>query len=319
MDAKRSVLFGYQGSFELDREQEKSFEDTYPACAFSFGRPDSFSEEALANAEIMIGMFNKPQMEKAKRLKWLQACTVGTDRYAGLVDLEKTIVTNSRDLFNKCMGEHAFAMMIAWSRSITLQRDSQLKREWKGHAVSIDLFESTLGIVGLGGIGADVAQKAKAFGMKVIAIRRNLNNKPDYVDELYPLSQLDVLLSQSDVLLLAIPLIGETYHLIGKAQLEKMKPTAYLLNVARGKVVDTDALIEALQNKTIAGAGLDTTSPEPLNSDSPLWTMPNVLITPHVANRSPSTNRFRYEFYFENMRRYLAGEELLNRVADLTV
>lgn len=313
MAKKLNVLFGYQGAFELTKEEETFVRD-FPDCSFRFGPPDNYTDEECAQADIFIGMFNPGQMQAAKNLKWLQASTVGVDRYEGYVDTKKTLVSNSRNLFNKCMGEHTFAMMIAWSRALLLQRDSQNRHEWVLHDVPSDLFDKTVAVIGLGGIGADVAKKCKAFDMHVIGVRRNLGDKPDFVDELYSLDQIDQVLEKADFVILAVPLTEQTYHLINRETLKKMKPTAYLLNVARGEVVDTDALTEALQNKTIAAAGLDTVYPEPLPADHPLWSMENVFITPHRANASPTTNRFRFKFYYENLRRYLAGESLKNQV-----
>lgn len=314
MDEKLKILFGYQGAFELTKEEEDTFVRDFPGCDFRFSAPDDYTDEECAQADIFIGMFNPQQMCAAKKLKWLQASTVGVDRYEGYVDTDRTLVTNSQNLFNKCMGEHTFAMMIAWSRALLLQRDSQNRHEWVLHEVPSDLFDRTVAVIGLGGIGSDVARKAKAFDMHVIGVRRNLANKPDYIDELYSLEQLDQVLPKADFVILAIPLTNQTYHLINRQTLKMMKPTAYLLNVARGEVVDTDALVEALQNKTIAAAGLDTVYPEPLPSEHPLWAMENVFITPHRANASPTTNRFRFRFYYENLKRYLAGDPLKNVV-----
>ena len=212
------------------------------------------------------------------------------------------------------MGEHAFAMMIAYSRALLYQRDSQLKHEWVLHEVPSDLFGKTIAIIGLGGIGSNLAKKAKAFDMHVIGIRRNVNNKPDYIDEMYTMNDLNHVLEISDFVALAVPLTEETYHMINKDTLKLMKPTAYLLNMARGEVVDTDALVEALKNGTIAAAGLDVVYPEPLPKDHPLWDLKNCFITPHRANASPTTNRFRFKFYHEQLKRYLAGEELKNIV-----
>lgn len=314
MAKKLNVLFGYQGAFELTKEEEETFVRDFPDCSFRFGPPDNYTDEECAQADIFIGMFNPRQMQAAKNLQWLQASTVGVDRYEGYVDTKKTLVSNSQNLFNKCMGEHTFAMMIAWSRALLLQRDSQNRHEWVLYEVPSDLFDKTVAVIGLGGIGTDVAKKCKAFEMHVIGVRRNLGNKPDFVDELYSLDQIDEVLAKADFVILAVPLTEQTYHLINRETLKKMKPTAYLLNVARGEVVDTDALVEALQNKTIAAAGLDTVYPEPLPADHPLWSMENVFITPHRANASPTTNRFRFKFYYENLKRYLAGEPLKNQV-----
>ncbi len=312
MEQKLNFVFGYQGAFELTQEEEEKLIQDFPSCNFKFAPPNDFTDEEIMQADVLVGQFNDQQMRVAKNLKWLQASTVGLDRYVGYIDPAKTIVTNSQNLFNKCMGEHTFAMMIAYSRSILLQRDSQKAHEWKIHDVPMDLFDRTVGIIGLGGIGSDVAKKCKAFDMQVLGVRRNTANKPDFVDEIYSFEELDKVLARADYLILAVPLTDQTRHMINRETLAKMKPNAYLLNVGRGELVDTQALIDALRSKTIAAAGLDTMDPEPLPQDSPLWDMPNVLITPHVANLSPTTNRFRFKFYYENIRRYLAGEPLLN-------
>lgn len=314
MEKKFSVIFGYQGAFELTKEEENAFIKDFPSCNFSFKKPDDYTNKECENADVFIGMFNPTQMKVAKNIKWLQASTVGTDRYQGYVDPTKVLVTNSKDLFNDCMGEHAFAMMIAYSRALLYQRDSQLKHEWVLHEVPSDLFGKTISIIGLGGIGSNLAKKAKAFDMHVIGIRRNVNNKPDYIDEMYTMNDLNHVLEISDFVALAVPLTEETYHLINKDTLKLMKPSAYLLNMARGEVVDTDALVDALKNGTIAAAGLDVVYPEPLPKDHPLWDLRNCFITPHRANASPTTNRFRFKFYYEQLKRYLAGEELKNVV-----
>lgn len=314
MEERHKIVFGYQGAFDLTKEEEEKFIKEFPHCEFIFKAPGELSNEECEQAEVMIGQFNDREMKLAKNLKWLQASTVGVDRYKGLVDPEKILVTNSKDLFNKCMGEHAFGMMIAWSRALLVQRDSQMKCEWVLHDVPNDLFGNTIVVVGLGGIGSDLAKKAKAFDMHVIGIRRNINDKPDYIDEIYTMDHFGELLGIADYVALAVPLTDETYHLMNKETFKKMKSTAYLLNMARGECVDTDDLIEALRNKTIAAAGLDVVDPEPLPSENPLWKMENVFITPHRANASPTTNRFRFKFYFENMQRYFDGRELLKLV-----
>ena len=312
MNQTLSFVFGYQGAFDLTKEEEDKLARDFPSCSFKFGPPNDFSDEEIMAADVLVGQFNDQQMRVAKNLKWLQASTVGLDRYNGYIDPEKTVVTNSQGLFNKCMGEHTFAMMIAYSRSIQRQRDSQNAHRWEIHDVPMGLFDRTVGVVGLGGIGADVAKKCKAFDMRVLGVRRDTSRKPEFVDEIYSFDELDKVYAQADYLILAVPLTDQTKHMINRESLKKMKPNAYLLNVGRGELVDTDALVEALRNKTIAAAGLDTVYPEPLPSDHPLWGMPNVFITPHVANLSPTTNRFRFQFYYENIRRYLAGEPLRN-------
>lgn len=314
---KTTVLFGYAGGFILTKEGEQTFIRDFPQYNFIFGNSADHTAESYAEADILIGHFNPEHMEKATRVKWLQASTSGTDRYEGTVDPSKVIVTNSWNLFSQCMAEHTFALIIAYSRSIILYHTSQRREEYNRHFIPMDLFDSTVGIVGLGGIGLETAQRCKAFGMRVLATKRSVAEKPDCVDELYGTDKLDHILKESDFVVLSIPLTSETKNLISTRELSIMKPTACLINVARGAVVDTDALTRALETKVIAGACLDCAYPEPLPKGHPLWQMPNVLITPHVANLSPSTNRFRYQFYYKNLQRYSKGETLLNIAKDL--
>lgn len=314
---KHRVIFGYAGGFVLTKENEAELTKNFPECDFQFGNISTFSPEDFSDAEVLIGNFYANEMQHVKKLQWLQAATAGTDRYRPFADPKKTFVTTCHGLFNRCMGEHTLAMMLAYSRSICLYRDSQKIKETNRHFIPMDLFESTVGIVGLGGIGTETAKLAKGCGMRVIASKRQMCPKPEYIDELYLQDDLDKLLVQSDFVVLSLPLSSSTQNLISKRELSLMKPSACLVNVARGAIVDTDALIEALQNKVIAGACLDTTMPEPLDQESPLWNMPNVFITPHVANESPSTNRFRYDFIVKNLQRYLNGEPLLNQVSSL--
>ena len=173
-------------------------------------------------------------------------------------------------------------------------------------------------VVGLGGIGSEVARRAHGFDMKVLATRRSRKERPAYVDRQGTAQDLDAMLPLADVVVLAVPLTEETEGMINARTLELMKPGAYLVNIARGKVVDTDALVTALESGKLAGACLDVTDPEPLPADSPLWEMPNVVITPHVASRAALTGERRKDLFLSNLRRFGAGEPLLN-VVDLSV
>lgn len=177
----------------------------------------------------------------------------------------------------------------------------------------LEAFGKTLGVVGAGSIGREVAKQAKAFDMKTIGLRRNPQPMP-FFDEVLPRTQLDDLLSRSDYVVLATPLTPETRHMIGEAQFAKMKPSALFINVARGGVVDQEALIRALQNGVIAGAALDVTDPEPLPADNPLWDMENVIITPHMSADAPILVQIAVDFFCENIKRYRAGERLINQM-----
>ncbi len=178
-----------------------------------------------------------------------------------------------------------------------------------------ELVDQTVGIIGLGHIGRRVAQLARAFGMHVLATRRTVSNgeKDPDVDQLYPMEQLQELLRLSDYVVLAVPLTQETEKLMGEAELRVMPRNAYLVNVARGRVVDEEALIRALQERWIAGAGLDVTEEEPLPANSPLYSMPNVILTPHISGLSAHYDKRLTALFAENLQRYRSGQPLRNR------
>jgi phosphoglycerate dehydrogenase-like enzyme len=178
------------------------------------------------------------------------------------------------------------------------------------------LRSKTVGIVGLGHIGREVARLAKAFGMRVVATRRSArqSQRARYVDRLFAPDQLLQLLSESDFVVLTLPLTKETHKIIGEAELRSMKPTAYLINVARGQVVDEEALARVLEEHRIAGAGLDVFTREPLPADSRLWKLPNVIISPHIAGYMENYSEQATAVFCENLRRYLGGKRLINVV-----
>ena len=169
-------------------------------------------------------------------------------------------------------------------------------------------------VVGMGGIGSEIARRAKGFDMRVLATVRSARPAPDYVDELGTAADMDRYLAEADVVAVALPLTDETRGLFDAERFALMKAGAYFLNIGRGPIVDTDALLAALQSGHLAGAGLDVTDPEPLPADHPLWRQPKVIITPHVASRAELTMERRWSVFRENMRRFGAGEGLVNVV-----
>jgi phosphoglycerate dehydrogenase-like enzyme len=213
------------------------------------------------------------------------------------------------------IAEHAFGMLLTLTRNLQEYTHPDKKGSWqRSRRRSTALNGKTLFVVGLGGIGNEVAKIGKGFGMRVLATRRSEKPKPDYVDEQGLPAALGRFLKVADVVVLSVPLTDETRGMIGKEQLDSMKDGAYLINVARGQVVDHDALVVALESGHLAGACLDVTDPEPLPKGHPLWSFENVIITPHVSGRSELTTKAWKETYLENIRRFGAGEPLLNVV-----
>jgi len=278
-------------------------------------------EEAVAKAAqaevIQAGNWSDELWQSAPKLRWVQSGGAGVERYLTPDFIASPIVlTNAQGTYAIPIADHVMAFILHFSRQFNHLLRRQAKHEWPdwGEYEMDDLKGKTLGIVGLGGIGSAVARRAKAFDMRVIATRRRPERPSEDVDEVREAEALPWLLGESDYVALCTALTSETRHLIGAEQLRLMKPTAYLMNVGRGGLIDEGALVEALNGGEIAGAGLDVFEEEPLPPDSPLWDMPNVMITPHRAGDSRRSHERFMDLFCENLRRYVAGEALLNVV-----
>jgi phosphoglycerate dehydrogenase-like enzyme len=227
------------------------------------------------------------------------------------------VFTNMQGVHGPTIADHVFGMLLTLTRDLRYYLDDEQRGTWNrdgsGHT-RIALQDRTLLVVGLGGIGREVAQRAKGFGMRVLATRRSAVTPPPYVDEQGTPDDLHRFLAEADVVVLCVPLTEETTGMIGAEELALMNAGSYLVNVARGKVVVTEALVDALERGHLAGACLDVTDPEPLPAGHTLWSMPNVVITPHVSSRSALTGDRWEALYIENLRRFGAGEPLLNVV-----
>jgi len=241
---------------------------------------------------------------------------VGVD-YNIYADIFKSpvIVTNARGMHGTQVSELVLEMMLMFAKQAPLCFQMKQKREW-GRFLPMLLHSKTVGIVGLGTIGREIARLAKAFRMRVVANWRSARRVMGarYVDKLLPREKLPELLSESDFVVLSLPATPETDNLIGEKELRAMKSTAYLINISRGSVVDEAALIRALDEHRIAGAGLDVFAAEPLPPDSRLWEFPNVIYTPHIGGRLENYNAVAAELFCENLRRYLSGKRLFNIV-----
>ncbi len=269
----------------------------------------------ITDADAVFGVTVSPEeLKAAGKLKWIQSLSAGLEIYLTPELIESDIIfTNGSGLHAVQLSEHAFAFMLSLARGLNLYIRNQLQRKWQNTAVS-QLEGATVGIVGLGGSGTEVARRARTFDMTVLAIDILKRRKPDFVDELWGLERLDDLLDQSDFVVLTAPHTDRTHHIIDRQALKRMKPTAYLINVARGKLIDEKALVEALKDKEIAGAGLDVFEEEPLPEDSELWAFENVIISTHAAGHAPSRPQKIVDLFCENLKRYLSGEPLLNLV-----
>ncbi|MBU7022117.1 MAG: D-2-hydroxyacid dehydrogenase [Theionarchaea archaeon] len=263
---------------------------------------------------LVAGKFDRDILVRAKTLKWVHALAAGVDRLLFPEFIQSDILlTNSSGVHSIPISEHVLGMMLMFSRALNQSFRSQMRSEWK-RPQPTELCGKTVGIVGFGSIGERVGKICTCLGTNVIALKNTINYETEYADIILPPENLDILLAQSDFVVLTLPLTEKTYHLIAREQLRLMKPTAYLINVSRGEIVSEPDLIEALENRWIAGAGLDVFEEEPLSEKSPLWEMDSVIITPHYAGSTPYYFDRAIDIFCENLHRFLIGAPLINVV-----
>jgi phosphoglycerate dehydrogenase-like enzyme len=275
------------------------------------------ASEAMGEADAFYGEVTPDLLAAASRLRWIQAPRIGLEHtmFPALAQSD-VVLTNVRGIYNDVIADHVWSYILCFARGLHRYLRRQLAHWWERGAPVVHLADSTLGIVGLGGIGGEVARRGAAFGMRVVAVDARRTDAPEGLAALWGVDRLDELLATSDFVVLCTPHTPETEKLIGAAQLRRMKRTAFLINVGRGVVVDLAALTEALQEGTIAGAGLDVFEVEPLPDDHPLWAMPNVIVTPHTAgvNAGGHVDARRRAVVLDNLRRFVAGAPLHNVV-----
>jgi phosphoglycerate dehydrogenase-like enzyme len=254
----------------------------------------------------------------AKSVRWVHSLAAGVEQLLFPELVESTVaVTNARGVFKRSLAEFAVLGMLFHFKKVRRLIDNQRRHAWERFYVTF-ADERVMGVVGFGEIGRECALLAKGLGVKIHAVRRNSAKSANdpVVDRIFMLQDLHEMLAGIDVLVCAAPLTPDTHHMISDAQFAVMKPTAIVVNVGRGPVIDEAALIRALQNERIAGASLDVFEEEPLPVSSPLWNMENVLISPHCADRTrdPDSQELSMQLFIENFHRYRRGEGLQNLV-----
>jgi phosphoglycerate dehydrogenase-like enzyme len=276
----------------------------------------------IADADGVIGFCSPAILEKGKKLRWVQVGSAGVDRYVnipGMQERHEITLTNMQRIYGPEIAEHVFGMLLALTRGLAVSIPMQQKGVWGRSEIGkrlpfVELRGKTLLVVGLGGIGTEVARIGHVLGMRVIATRNSRRSGPPFVEKVGLAGDLLALTREADVVVNCTPLTPQTTRLFNADYFAAMKPTAYFINIGRGRSVVTAALMKALEEKKIAGAGLDVTDPEPLPPDHPLWKMERVVITPHVSARSDLRIERVWKLYRENLRRFVAGERLLNKV-----
>ncbi len=284
---------------------------------------DSKEQAAIeaADAQAVVGICNEGILAGSPELFWVQVYSAGVERCVVLPDMIEghKLLTNGQRIGSPALAEHAIAMMMVLARGLDLYHANQIKGQWKreaglDRAGHMELEGRTLLVVGLGGIGTQVAKRGHGLGMRVIATRNSRREGPDYVDHVGLSDELHDLASRADVVINTVPLTDQTRGMFNAGFFDAMKSNAFFISVGRCGSTVTDDLVAALQSGAIAGAGLDVTDPEPLPEGHPLWTMPRVIISPHTAGRSDKGLDRLYLMVKENLRRYVAGEPMLSVV-----
>jgi len=292
---------------ELVSPEGGAWPERAAAAEVAYFSDDFWAEEE--NRRGMVGLFTLPAV------RWFHSFSAGVDHPAFRALIERgVLLTNSAGATSEPIAQYVLGMMLRVAKRFDAWAEAQRNRRWLPLEAE-ELTGKTVGVVGTGNIGGEVARLAKAFGMRVIGCRRS-GRRPRYVDELVPPERLLDLLRQSDFVVLAVPLSAGTDRLIGQAELAAMQPHAWLINISRGRVVDEAAVVRALRDGSIGGACLDVFEEEPLLPDSELWSLPNAIVTPHNSGRSPLNTQRATAIFLDNLHRYVAGRTLRNRIRE---
>lgn len=299
----------------LKEGEAEEFEAIAPAAVHVYARSSTVTPEQLASATVIFGWPRPETMRQAVCLKWFQSMWAGTDDYTGKLP-EGILFTSSSGSNSRSVSEHMLASLLALCRRLPTYRDSQRAHIWNDEGPMRTLLDATILVVGAGNIGSAFAGLCQGLGAWTIGLKRTVHGPVEGFDQVYPLDALDSLLPKADVVALALPHSPQTAGLMDRSRIALMKDDAILISAGRGSVLDQEALAQAMTGGKLWGAALDVTDPEPLPPDSPLWDVPNLLLTPHVAGgmRLEITRRRCVEMAQENLRRYLAGEPLVNLV-----
>jgi phosphoglycerate dehydrogenase-like enzyme len=291
--------------------------DLVEACDIVVIDDDGEIQGDVEGAEVVMVPWAVPQTTYEKilgvsTLRWVHTVTAGIDHaLAALPRAADVLITNAAGIFDVPIAEMVLAYMLVAAKRIPELLDQQQARTW--HLLRLrELSGLTVGIVGLGHIGREVARRCKAMDMRVLGLRKHPEREAEFADEVYGPEALGAVLERSHFVVIALPATAETRALIGAPELERMRSDAWLINIARGVILDQEALIDALRAGRIAGAALDVFEEEPLPENSPLWDMDNAIITPHNAWSTPYLKQREAELFLDNLQRYRADEPLRN-------
>jgi phosphoglycerate dehydrogenase-like enzyme len=293
----------------------------FPTVTFEHCPDQRALAGAIADAEIYMGHLNRDIFLAAQKLAWVQSPSTGVNMYLAIPELKRgdCILTGARGTHAACVAESTMGMILALTRGIRESIQLQPQHKWAMRDLRqrlIELTDLTMGIIALGSIGCALAKRAHAFDMRVIVTDLYPGEKPDYVHELWGMDRLNDLLAQSDIVVVAAPWTAEAQGMIGAEQIGRMKPTAILVGISRGGIIDQVALAQALREKRIAAAALDVFEPEPLPADNELWDIENLLIVSHIAGGTQYEARYLLDIFRENLGKFLRRDFPLRNQVD---
>lgn len=278
---------------------------------------EPLTQELVDWAQIILGNVPPAMLHGQKELLWMQTNSAGVEGFLepGVMP-QGAFLTNATGAYGLAISEHMVGVLFMLLKKLELYRDAQKEEAWSSQGAVSSVFGSTVLVLGMGDIGGEFGKRCKALGAKVIGVRRQKREKPDYADEVYTQEDLDRLLPQADVVAVTLPGTAQTKGLISRQRIGMMKDGAVLLNVGRGSIVDTEALCDALESGKLSGAGLDVTDPEPLPKGHRLWQIPTAIVTPHISGyyHLKETHERIVRIFEENLKRFFAGEPLKNQV-----
>ena len=299
----------------LHEGEAEEFQAIAPDAVHVYARSGTVTPEQIAAATVVFGWPRPEMMRGAASLKWFQTMWAGTEEYSGFLP-QGALFTSSSGSNSRSVAEHMLTSLLAVCRRLPAYLDSQRSHVWKDEGPMKTILGGTVLVAGAGHVGSDFAKLCQGLGAKTIGLKRTVSGPVEAFDQVQAMDQLDALLPQADVVALALPHSPQTAGLMDARRIALMKDDAVLISAGRGSVLDQEALAAAMRGGKLWGAALDVATPEPLPSESPLWDVPNLLLTPHVAGgmRLEITRRRCVEMAQENLRRYLAGEALVNLV-----
>lgn len=306
----------------ISQKHQDRLSAKFPQHHFLYTANLEEGEDALSEADVLVTFDNgidAAMIERASQLRWLHVMNAGVDRlpFDKLME-RRMLVTNVRGIHAIQMAEYTFGVLLQIVRSMKTLAEAERDKRWDNQCRVTELWDQTLGIVGVGAIGKEIARRAKVFGMHTLGVNTD-GRAVDGIDNMFAMSDFENMLRHSDFVVLTVPLVPSTHHLLNAVTLGEMKETAHLINIARGPIIDEAALIEALKEERIAGAVLDVFDQEPLPEDHPFWTMDNVTITPHISGRSPMYMTRAVGLFMENLTYYSTGEiAKMRNVIDLS-